>query len=165
MTTAGNKSRELVQQAMQSQWRQVGVDARIRNEPARVFFGETVGKRKFKAMAMFAWTVVAGEHSPDDAAFVDDPDRGQQLGGTELPRLPEPQDGRADRRRRGSIDEPKRHLQLWHDIQTLYATDLPALPLFYRADPYIFPPWLKGVTPTGNQYPTTLHIEDWSVGK
>ncbi|MGH6621626.1 MAG: peptide ABC transporter substrate-binding protein, partial [Alphaproteobacteria bacterium] len=55
MTTAGNKSRELVQQAMQSQWRQLGIDVRIRNEPARVFFGETVTKRKFKAMALFAW--------------------------------------------------------------------------------------------------------------
>jgi peptide/nickel transport system substrate-binding protein len=61
--------------------------------------------------------------------------------------------------------EPKQHLQLWHDLQTQYATDLPALPLFFRADPYIFPPWLQGVTPTGHQYPTTLRVEDWRVGK
>ena len=55
MTTAGNKTRELVQQAMQSQWKQAGIDVRIRNEPARVFFGQTVNQRKFTAMAMFAW--------------------------------------------------------------------------------------------------------------
>ncbi|MEZ5583950.1 MAG: ABC transporter substrate-binding protein [Candidatus Competibacteraceae bacterium] len=54
MTTAGNRSRELVQQVLQSQWRQVGVEARIRNEPARVFFGETVSKRKFTGLALFA---------------------------------------------------------------------------------------------------------------
>ena len=38
MTTAGNRSRELVQQVLQSQWRDAGIDVRIRNEPARVFF-------------------------------------------------------------------------------------------------------------------------------
>src|SRR5207245_9046592 len=36
MTTAGNRSRELVEQVLQSQWRRIGVEARIRNEPARV---------------------------------------------------------------------------------------------------------------------------------
>ncbi|MEE8506223.1 MAG: peptide ABC transporter substrate-binding protein, partial [Kiloniellales bacterium] len=46
MTTAGDRTRELVEQVLQSQWRQVGIDVRIRNEPARVFFGETVSKRK-----------------------------------------------------------------------------------------------------------------------
>ncbi|MDX1575128.1 MAG: peptide ABC transporter substrate-binding protein, partial [Kiloniellales bacterium] len=55
MTTAGNRSRELVQQVLQSQWRDLGIDVRIRNEPARVFFGETVTKRKFTGAAMFAW--------------------------------------------------------------------------------------------------------------
>ena len=42
MTTAGNRTRELVEQVLQSQWKQVGIDVRIRNEPARVFFGQTV---------------------------------------------------------------------------------------------------------------------------
>ena len=55
MTTAGNRTRDLVQQVLQSQWKAAGIDIDIRNEPARVFFGETVTKRKFPAMAMFAW--------------------------------------------------------------------------------------------------------------
>ena len=55
MSTAGNRTRELVEQVLQSQWQRLGIDVRIRNEPARVFFGETVAKRKFGAMAMFAW--------------------------------------------------------------------------------------------------------------
>ncbi|HEX9808046.1 MAG TPA: peptide ABC transporter substrate-binding protein, partial [Alphaproteobacteria bacterium] len=54
MTTAGSRARELVQQVLQSQWREAGIGIRIRNEPARVFFGETVTKRRFTAMAMFA---------------------------------------------------------------------------------------------------------------
>jgi peptide/nickel transport system substrate-binding protein len=56
-------------------------------------------------------------------------------------------------------------MQLWHDLQTLYSTDLPALPLFFRADPYIIPHWLKGIRPTGHQDPSTLTVEDWRVEK
>src|SRR5690606_21117519 len=55
MTTAGNRSRELVEQVAQSQWRALGIDVRIRNEPARVFFGQTMTQRKFGALAMYAW--------------------------------------------------------------------------------------------------------------
>ena len=46
-TTAGNKTRELVQVYLQNQWKQAGIDVVIKNEPARVFFGETMSKRKF----------------------------------------------------------------------------------------------------------------------
>ncbi len=63
MTTAGNRTRELVQQVLQSQWRRLGIDVRIRNEPARVFFGETTSKRRFSGMAMFAW-ISAPENVP-----------------------------------------------------------------------------------------------------
>src|SRR6202011_4897222 len=54
MTTAGNRSRELVEQVLQSQWRRIGVDIRIKNEPARVLFGQTVPHRRFD-LAMYAW--------------------------------------------------------------------------------------------------------------
>src|SRR5947209_16153227 len=53
-TTAGNRSRELVEQVLQSQWRRIGVDIRIKNEPARVLFGDTLPHRRFD-MAMYAW--------------------------------------------------------------------------------------------------------------
>ena len=164
MTTAGNKSRELVQQAMQSQWRKLGIDIRIRNEPARVFFGETVTKRKFKGMSLFAWmsspeniprTTLHSTMIPTEANNWS----GQNYAGYDNPKMDK------------LIDdlevqcEPKQHMQLWHDLQTLYSTDLPALPLFFRANPYIVPHWLKGIRPTGHQYSSTLAVEDWRVEK
>ena len=63
MTTAGDRTRELVEQVIQSQWRALGVDVRIRNEPPRVFFGDTVARRKFTGFAMFAW-ISSPEGSP-----------------------------------------------------------------------------------------------------
>ena len=46
-------------------------------------------------------------------------------------------------------------------MQTLYAEDLPAIPLYFRANAFILPKWLKGVIPTGHQYPTSLWVENW----
>jgi len=51
---------------------------------------------------------------------------------------------------------------LWHELQRLYATDLPVLPLYFRANAYILPKWLKGIVPTGHQYPTTNWVETWT---
>ena len=45
---------------------------------------------------------------------------------------------------------------LWAELQRLYAEELPALPLFFRADAHIWPKWLEGVEPTGHMAPTTL---------
>ena len=59
--------------------------------------------------------------------------------------------------------EAEENLQLWHDLQNLYAEDLPALPLYFRSEVHVLPNWLKGVDPTGHQYPSTFWIENWSM--
>ena len=51
----------------------------------------------------------------------------------------------------------------WHKLQDIYATDLPALPLYFRASPFVLPKWLKGVRPTGHQITSTLWVEEWQV--
>ena len=98
MTTAGNRTRELVQQVLQSYWKQVGVDVRIENEPARVFFGETVNKRRFTGNGALRLDIGTREHAAHDALFERDPQRRQWLVGTELYGLPELTHGRIDRR-------------------------------------------------------------------
>lgn len=160
MTTAGNRSRELVQQVLQSQWRKLGVDIRIRNEPARVFFGETVTKRKFSAMAMFAW-ISSPESVPRTTLHstqIPSPTNnwsGQNYTGFADPRM----DALIDRIEL-TLDRAARK-ELWRQLQRLYAEELPALPLYFRADAYILPRWLKGVEPTGHQFPSTLWVERW----
>ncbi len=160
MTTAGNRTRELVEQVLQSQWKQLGIDARIRNQPARVFFGQTVSERKFPAMAMFAW-ISAPESVPrttlhsDHIPTADNNWAGQNYTGfknKEVDALIEAIEVELDRDKRR---------ELWRRLQHIYAEELPALPLYFRAEPYILPKWLKGVRPTGHQYPTTLWVEQW----
>jgi peptide/nickel transport system substrate-binding protein len=161
MTTAGNRSRELVQQVIQSQWRQIGVEARIKNEPARVLFGETMRRRAFN-LTMYAW-MTAPEVSPRPTLRSDEipsPDKGgsgQNYPGyrnAEMDGLIDSLEAELDRTKRGA---------LWQRVQALYAAAVPVLPLFFRSDTYILPKWLKDVRPTGHSAPTTLWVEDWRV--
>ena len=164
MTTAGNKSRELVQQVLQSQWRKAGIDIRIRNEPARVFFGETVSRRKFPHMAMYAW-ISAPEGVPRStlhSKMIPSPDNGWS--GQNYP-------GFANKAMDKALadaevvcnGEPNK--SIWRNLQRIYAMELPALPLYFRANPFILPKWLKGSRPTGHQFSTSLWIEEWQVAK
>ncbi len=162
MSTSGNRSRELVEQVLQSQWRDIGIDVRIRNEPARVFFGETVTRRKYRALAMYAW-MSAPESVPrstlhsTEIPAADNGFSGQNYTGYANPEMDRLLDAIET-----ELDRDKRKT-LWRALQHLYARDLPVIPLYFRADAYILPTWLKGVKPTGHQYPSTLWIEEWSV--
>ena len=162
MTTAGNRSRELVEQVLQSQWKRLGIDIRIRNEPARVFFGQTVTERKFTGLIMYAWisapesvprTTLHSAHIPhQDNNFA-----GQNYTGfrnAEMDELLESIEV--------ELNRPKRK-KMWRRLQEIYATELPVIPLYFRANPYILPKWLKGLEPTGHQNPSTLWVEDWRV--
>lgn len=160
MTTAGNRTRELVQQVLQGMWRRAGVEIVIRNEPARVFFGETVAQRKFTGLAMFAW-ISSPESMPrttlhsKEIPTAQNGWSGQNYTGYRNPRMDELIDAIEL-----ELDFDKRR-RLWFELQQLYATDLPALPLYFRAEPHIWPKWLEGPQPTGHQAPTTLGIEHW----
>jgi len=59
--------------------------------------------------------------------------------------------------------DPKIRSPLWAKLQKLYATDLPALPLFFRSEAYFLPKWLKGIRPTGHMATTTNWVEQWSA--
>ena len=163
MTTAGNRSRELVQQVLQSQWKALGIEVRIQNQPARVFFGKSVSRRRFSAMAMFAW-VSSPENVPRStvhSSMVPSAENnwaGQNYTGYRNARV----DALIDAIE-VELDRDKRSM-MWRELQEIYLEELPALPLFFRADSYVIPKWLKGLVPTGHQYPTTLWVEEWHEG-
>ncbi len=162
MTTAGNRTRELVQQVLQSQWKAAGIDVRINNEPARVFFGETVRKRRFEAMAMFAW-ISSPESVPRTTLHSDSiPSEANNWAGQNYTGYKNPEMDALLEKIELELDREKRR-GLWRELQRFYATDLPALPLYFRANSFILPRWLIGVRPTGHQFPTTLWVEDWGV--
>ncbi len=162
MTTAGNRVREAVQQVLQSQWRKIGVDARLKNEPARVFFGETVRRRQFPAMAMFAW-ISSPENVPRSTMHSDHiPTTDNNWAGQNYTGFRNAEADALIERIEVELDRAKRR-QLWQRLQEIYVEELPVLPLYYRADPFIVPKWLVGIEPTGHQYSTPLWVEHWRV--
>jgi len=162
MTTAGNRSRELVQQVLQSQWRRLGIDVRLRNEAPRTFFGETTRNRRFAAMAMYAW-ISSPENVPRSTLYSGEIPRAENgFSGQNYPGFRNPEmDGLIDRIE-VELDRERRRA-MWQRIQRIYADEIPVLPLFFRADTFITPRWLKGIEPTGHLHPTSLWAESWHV--
>jgi peptide/nickel transport system substrate-binding protein len=160
-TTAGNRSRELVEQVLQSQWKKLGVDIRIHNEPARVLFGETMPHRHFE-LAMYAWSS-APENEPRSIFHSQEiPGAANAYAGQNAVGYDNPEMDRIIDTLETELDPAKRKA-LWAEAQVLYATDLPSLPLYFRSDAFVLPKWLTGLKPTGNQYPSSLWVTDWGV--
>ena len=162
MTTAGNRSREQVQQVLAAMWRAVGVEARIRNEPPRVFFAETLSRRRHQALAMFAW-ISSPENVPRASLHSDEIPRAERnFSGQNYPGF-----------RHAEMDallealpielDPAARRPLWNRLQAIYAEELPSLPLWFRQDAHIWPAWLEGVRPTGHLSPSSLWVEQWRV--
>ncbi|NKB48783.1 MAG: peptide ABC transporter substrate-binding protein [Alphaproteobacteria bacterium] len=162
MTTSGNRVRELVEQVIQSNLRDAGVDLRIRNEPARVYFGRTLRQREYTGLAMFAW-FSSPQNVPRTTLHstmiptAENSWSGQNYTGYVSPAMDEAID--KVEVECGAAEQAK----WWRTIQTEYAENLPVLPLYFRANAFIMPKWLSGVTPTGHQYPSTLWIENWTA--
>lgn len=160
MTTAGNRVRETVQQVLQSQWRKLGIDMRLRNEPARVFFGETMRKRQFPALAMYAW-ISSPENVPRSTLRSDEiPVAEKGFAGQNTPGFRDAEMDKLIDAIEIELDKEKRR-PMWHRIQEIYAEELPVIPLYSRADPFIIPKWLIGIEPTGHQYSSAYWVETW----
>jgi peptide/nickel transport system substrate-binding protein len=160
MSTAGNKTRELLEQIIQGQLKEIGVDLRIRNEAPRVFFGQTTRERRFTGLALFAW-VSAPENVPrstlhsTEIPTAENNYAGQNYSTISLPELD------------AAIEAVEQTLTLegrrpyWEKIQQIYSEELPVLPLFWRPNSYILPHWLKGARPTGHLDSSTNWVEEW----
>jgi len=162
MTTAGDRTRELVEQVLQSQWKAIGAEVRIKNEPARVLFGQTLSQRQYSGLVLFAF-LSSPENVPHTTLHStmiptkENGGAGQNYGGFKNPEFDELMD---------CLEvEPNRDKRqaMWHRLQQLYAEELPDLPLYFRSQAFILPKWLTGVRPTGHQYGSTLWAEDWTI--
>ena len=160
-TTAGNRTRELVQQVVQANWKAIGVEARLKNEPPRVLFGQSLVKGPYDA-ALFAW--LSAPESPPRSTLHSEliPSAANNYAGQNFARF---KDAKLDQLlddmdRQCSEDDQKR---LWSELQRFYAEQLPELPLFFRAESYVLPKAMTGLVPTGHQYPSSLAVEGWRL--
>jgi len=161
MTTSGNKTRERVQQLLQSQWRDIDIDMQIKNEPAKVFFGQTLRKRKFDGLAMYSW--LKDPLKLSDTLWLCDniPDAKNNFQGQNQSGFCNKKVEELLRMASRELDEQKR-IKLGQEFEEIFAEELPALPLYFRVDVSIAKKGLNNWKPTGMIQPVSWNAYLWS---
>lgn len=161
MTTAGNKTRETVQTYLQNQWKSVGVEVVIKNEPARVFFGETTKKRAFGAMAMYAWISSPESSLKEQFACSEIPTEKNGWSGQNYTAWCNKKVDELAEKINAEFNDKKR-AGLAHQFLKLYTDEVPVIPLYYRADIAVNPTSLKNLKVPGHLFAETNEAETWT---
>ncbi|MGC8967534.1 MAG: peptide ABC transporter substrate-binding protein [Thermus sp.] len=174
VTTAGNAIRERTQQFFAEDLKKIGIAVKINNAPSAVVFSDDYIQRasecKWTGMFEFAWVSSLAEdgslfqYKNLNTGTIQVPTKennyqGQNIGGwrnDEFDRLTS----------QGVLefDEAKRK-QLFARAQEIWAEELPALPLYFRANPYVVRKGLVNYVASaysgGNGYPGW---NAWEIG-
>ncbi len=160
MTTSGNKMREQVETILQSQWREIGVKIAIKNQPAKVFFSETMRKRKYTGMMMFAWTADPVRMSDTLWRCDNIPKKDNNYQGQNIPGWCNAEATELISAISTEMDAAKRH-NLGKKFEKIWAEELPALPLYFRVDVSVTRKGLKNWKPTGTLQPVGWNAHEW----
>jgi peptide/nickel transport system substrate-binding protein len=163
-TTAGNAIREQIQQIIKEQLRQVGIDVRISNRPASVFFGTYTTRRQFPHMAMYA-SLFTPESVPHDRFHsVGIPTAANNWSGNNRVGWRSAENDQVWDQIVAELDVEKRTALLRRQ-QELFAEDLPSLPLYFRLDLTTYPKAMQNVKPVGlGTYYLPWNIWAWKWG-
>jgi peptide/nickel transport system substrate-binding protein len=158
--TAGNKQREQVQQILQQQWRQIGVELTINNKPAAVLFGDFFRLSKFETM--FSGIPVAGGE-PDITFRLDSKyipakgGKGRNTVAYENPTVDQLCEAGAR-----EMDREKRKKIYW-DLQEILVDELPYLPIFHYSSRRGIRDHVQGYQPNPYVYDYTWSANEWWV--
>jgi len=160
VSTAGNRTRELIEQVIQTSFKAIGVDVVIKNEPARVMFGETLRKRSFTGLVQFQ-TDAPLDYVPImyfASAYI--PSAENNFSGLNYMGWANPDMDVALQAARTELDPQKRRV-LWKSILDIAAEDVPEINLYFPATGIITPKWMTGIVNEERWGNITLWIENW----
>lgn len=157
---AGIKINELLEVYLQAQMKAVGVELKIKNEPARVFFADTTTHRKFD-LAFYSW-ISDPENSPRSTLHSTKiPSATNAWSGQNHPGYKNAEVDKLIDKLEEEFDSKKR-ADLGRKISVFYANDIPVIPLYFRPTSAVIPNGLKGYELAGHQSYETLYAERWS---
>ena len=162
ITTAGNKTRESVQTIIKENMKQLGIEIVIKNEPAKVFFGETTTKRLFKGFAMFAlvtspYNVPKTTLNSDNIPSKENQFSGQNYSGWKNKRVDE-----IIEKMETEFDSNKRKT-FADELSQIWISEIPQLPLYNRASLIVIPSRMEGVTMVSHQFAEGFYAENWEI--
>jgi peptide/nickel transport system substrate-binding protein len=160
VSTAGNRTRELIEQVLQTEMKAIGIDIVIKNEPARVMFGETLRKRSFTGLVEFQ-SDMATDYVPliyFASTYI--PTAENNYSGLNYMDFHNDAMDQAITLARAELDTDKRRA-LWKPIQDVYADEMPEIPIYFPALGIITPKWMTGIVNPKRYGFITAWIEDW----
>lgn len=163
ITSAGNKLREQMQAVIVSNWKDIGIDAEVKNEQSTTLFTDTLNGRKFHGPTaiMFAWVMGPESNLYSTANSTQIPTQSNGWSGQNYTGF---RDERVDLLTEDNLkqlDKKKIYRNL-EEIQTTLTRELPSLPLFYRVDVTTAHKNLRGYFPSGSGTSATWNGQFWS---
>ena len=157
--TAGNKQREQIQQLLQQQWRQIGVEMTISNKPAAVLFGEFYRMSKFQ-------TILIG------IAMGADPDHSFRLHSRYIPAKGGMgrnsiayENAEVDRLLDAGVKEvdQEKRKKIYFRLQEILVEDLPHLPIYHYVNIRATKAAIQGFQPNANMQEYTWNTNEWWI--
>jgi peptide/nickel transport system substrate-binding protein len=160
VSTAGNRTRELIEQVLQTEMKAIGVDVVIKNQPARVMFGDTLRHRSFTGLVEFQ-SDMPSDYVPMiyfSSTYI--PTAENNWSGLNYMDFQSDAMDKAITAARAELDADKRRA-LWKPIQEIYGDELPEIPLYFPATGIITPKWMTGIVNPKRYGFITAWVEDW----
>jgi len=162
-TTAGDATREMVQQIIAQQWAEVGIQVDINNMTAGALFDPPhFYRREWPHMIMFAWSSFPTS-LPNTLWHKDNIPRpennweGQNVAGWYNEEASEIIDEMMNEM------DPDRRRDLNTSLLQLWTYEIPSLPLFFRVDAAFWQTNVTGIQPTGSADPDTWNVHEWDI--
>lgn len=162
MTTAGNKIREDIEVYLKEEWKKIGVDVVIKNQPPRTLFGESIKKRSYNGIVMMGITTQPEKSLSEFFLSTNIATQANSYTGAN-------HSGWINHK----VDEllkkidlefnAKKRKEMAQEIQKIYMDEVVTIPLFFRTDGTLIPKNMTGYVPTGHYYSETNEIEKWKL--
>ncbi len=161
LAASGVKTLEVVQQYIKAELAKIGIEVSLKNEPARVLFGETLQKRRFDGMALFSWVSNPGDipstlFRSDSIPSAENSWSGQNFMAWKNPKVDELMDQAAQ-----ELDTQKR-IRLMAEFNKLYRDEALQIPLYHRIECAIIPKDLRGFKLYGTLTKSAHDLHRWS---
>ncbi len=160
MGVAGNKIIDNIEAFLQAQWKAIGIELKIKNEPARVFFGDTVNHRKFD-LAFFSWTSIPDQSPRTTLHSTQIPSEANAWSGQNYTGYKNPEVDKWIEAIELEFNAKKR-ADLGKKIIEAYVRDIPVFPIYYRPNSNVIPADMTGYRLAGHVFYETLYAETWA---
>jgi peptide/nickel transport system substrate-binding protein len=160
VSTSGNRIRELVEQVIQTQMKVLGIEIVIKNEPARLMFGETLRRRNFKGLVEFQTDAAL-----DTVPYIyfhssQIPTEQNSWTGLNYMGYKNPEMDAALMQAWAALDPEVRSIA-WKKIIDITVQDLPEIYLYFPTVAILTPKWMTGAVNEKRWGLFTLWVEQW----